>query len=306
MESSLEDLEVALLLALDALLRDRNITWAARRLGITQPAMSARLARLREVFGDRLFVPAANGRGVVPTQRAIMLEPVLTLTLESLRRLIEADRGFDPASCQRTFTVAMHDNPAMMMAASLVRRVHALAPKVRVVIVLPNAKSIDEELEAGRVDLLVGRADAANGQWIGRALISESFVTAQRKGHPRGDGPFDLDSFCNHDHLLISADGGGLIGLVDEALVRLGRERRVAASIQSYALAPLVIEGSDLLCTLPRRLLSRFTGTLNLFAPPFELGAFELSLFWHPRSQDDAGHAWLRTQLTEAVRTVTA
>lgn len=306
MKNPLADLELALLLAFEALLRDRNITWAARRLEITQPAMSARLARLREVFNDRLFVPAANGRGIVPTPRATKLEPALVATLDSLRRLVEADQGFDPATSTRTFTIAMHDNPAMMIGAALIGRVHRHAPQVTIVIVMPDPKLISEDLEIGRVDLLVGRAAGADPQWISRTLVSDDFVTAQRKGHPRGDGPLDLDVFCAHDHLLISAGGRGLSGVVDEALAAQGRARRVSASIQSYALAPFVIEGSDLLCTLPRRLLAHFVLTLDLFAPPVDLGAFELSSFWHLRSQDDEGHSWLRSQLADTGRMITA
>lgn len=306
MTERLDSLDGNLLLAFDALLRDRNITRAARRLGIGQPAMSARLSRLRDVFGDRLFVPAATGRGVVPTPHAMTLEGRLSAALDGLRRLIEADRGFDPITSDRTFTIAMHDNPAMMLAPALIGRVHALAPMVRLVVVMPDARTVADDLEAGRIDLFVGRPESAQPQWVGRALITERFVTAQRKDHPLGHGPIDLDAFCARDHLLISAQGRGLSGIVDELLANAGRQRRVAASIQSYALAPLVIERSDLICTLPQRLLTRFADTLDLFQPPLELAAFDLSLFWHPRSHDDGGHSWLRGHLVDTAQAATA
>ena len=112
----------------------------------------------------------------------------------------------------------------------------------------------------------------------------------------------DLDTYCNLSHLIVSSEGGGFSGIVDELLASRGRERRVAASVQSYALAPLVVSASDLLCTLPRRLLSRFSTALDLFDPPFELLDYELSAFWHPRRQDDPAHIWLRDRIAEASR----
>jgi DNA-binding transcriptional LysR family regulator len=136
---------------------------------------------------------------------------------------------------------------------------------------------------------------------ISRTLFDEEWMTAQRRGHPRGTGPLTMDEFCAADHLLISAEGAEFKGMVDDALGRLGRQRRVSVSIQSYALAPLILANSDCLCTLPRRFLRRFEGALDLFTPPLDLGKFHLQALWHPRMQDDAPHRWLREQVFAAV-----
>jgi DNA-binding transcriptional LysR family regulator len=133
-----------------------------------------------------------------------------------------------------------------------------------------------------------------------RPLFDDDFLTAQRKGHPRGTAALDLDAFCALDHLLISSDGAGFSGLVDDALARLGRTRRVTVSIQSYALAPVILANSDCVCTLPRRFLERFTHDLDVQPPPLKLASATLAALWHPRSQEDPGHRWFRECLYEA------
>ena len=294
----LPDIDLGLLLALDALLKDRNVTHAAARLGISQPALSARLGRLRDVFLDPLFVPAAAGRGVVPTPRAAGLQADLAGILAQLRRLVEGPQAFDPAQTRRTFVVAIYENPAAILAPGLVSEVTAAAPNARMAFVTPG-RDIVEQMERG-VDLLVAPPDKAASDLMRRPLFEDGFCTAQRRGHPRGNQPLDLDAFCALDHLLVSADGGGFGGLVDDALGAVGRTRRVTVSIQSYALAPVVLAGSDCVCTLPRRFLQRFAEGLDLVTPPVRLPPTQLLALWHPRCQDDPGHAWLRERLYAA------
>jgi DNA-binding transcriptional LysR family regulator len=292
----LADIDLGLLLALDALLQARNVTHAAVRLGISQPALSARLSRLREVFADPLFVPATAGRGVVPTQRAAGLQGELAGLLAQLRRMMDGPAAFDPAQTRRTFVVAIYENPAAMLLPGLVSRVMAGAPGARIAFVDPGP-DVADGLERGSADMLVAGPDRASGDLMRRPLFEDDFVTAQRRFHPRGTHPLDLDAFCALDHLLISADGGGFHGLVDGALAALGRARRVAVSIQGYALAPAILSSSDLVCTMPRRFFLRHAGELDLFLPPIELPRMQMLVLWHSRSQGDQGHAWLREQL---------
>ena len=299
----LADIDLGLLLALDALLEVRNITHAAVRLGISQPALSARLGRLREIFADPLFVPAVTGRGVVPTRRAADLQDELASLLAQLRRMVEGPAAFDPARTQRTFTVAIYENPATLLLPDLISRVMADAPSARMAFVEPGPDTTDR-LERGAVDILVAGSDSAGGNLMRRPLFGDDFVTAQRRSHPRGTQPFDLDAFCALDHLLISADGGGFHGLVDGALAALGRARRVTVSIQSYALAPTILSGSDCVCTMPRRFFRRHAGELDLFPPPIELPPVQMLVFWHSRSQGDQGHAWFREQLHAAANRI--
>ncbi len=294
----IDELDIDLLLALDALLDSQNVTQAARRLGVTQPALSARLGRLRALFDDRLFVAGASGRGVVPTPRALELKPLVADVVERLRALMAAAPAFDPAQSRRTFVIAAPENPATMLAPGLVPLVRAQAPRVRLAFVQPHADLIFSELESGKVDLFVGAAHGiARGALMGRALFNMDFLTAQRRGHPRGTGPLSLKEFCQLDHLLVSNEGGGFSGLVDDALARQGCSRNVVVSVQSYALAPIIVAGSDIVCTLPRRVLEPLANLLHTVAPPLELRNVELAAYWHERSQHDPGHAWLRQQV---------
>jgi DNA-binding transcriptional LysR family regulator len=297
----LQRLDVNLLLTFNALLTELNVTRAGQRLGVQQSALSARLARLREIFDDRLFVPSPDGRGVLATPRALALRPAVVSVLDLLDDMVRPAVDFDPATTRRTFTLALHEIPAVMLAPELVGRIAEAAPSSRLVLVAPPGPEIlANRLEGGEVDICIGNRALGQSAWQARTLFEDRFVTAQRKRHPRGCAPLDLEAFCAAEHLLVSADGGGFFGHVDAALAVSGRERRVALSIQNYALAPTIVGSSDYLCTLPCRFLGRFTDTLDLFEPPLELGVAELAAYWHPRVQDDPAHRWLREQLFAA------
>jgi DNA-binding transcriptional LysR family regulator len=295
------DFDTSLLLTLDALFKDQNVTHAAARLNITQSALSSRLTRLRQLLNDPLFIPAASGRGMIATPHATALQPELTRLIERLNDFVQTAHFFDPNTSRRVFRIAATDNPAAILAPELIPLIKAQAPNARVAFTLPDKAHIAEHLEQGEVDVFVGAAEDGASGLIARTLFDEEFVTAQRIGHPRGAATLTLDEFCSLDHLLISTSGGQFGGMIDNALAELGRERRVSVSIQSYALAPLVLATTDCLCTLPRRFLERFSGVLELYTPPLALAPFQMSLFWHPRMRSDPAHMWLRKQVVQSV-----
>jgi DNA-binding transcriptional LysR family regulator len=294
------DFDTGLLLALDALLRDQNVTHAAARLNITQSALSARLTRLRQLLNDPLFIPAASGRGMIPTPHASALQPELAKLIDRLSDFINTAHAFEPQSSKRVFRIAATDNPAAILAPDLIPMIKAHAPQMKIAFTLPDKARIAAHLEQGDVDLFVGTAEDGSNELIATTLFEDEFVTAQRIGHPRGNQPLTLDEFCALDHLLISTSGGQFQGMIDAALAEIGRERSVSVSIQSYALAPLVLSNSDCICTLPRRFLERFTDVLKIYPPPLALSPFKMVLFWHPRMQADPAHRWLRSQITQS------
>jgi DNA-binding transcriptional LysR family regulator len=298
----LAEFDVGLLLTFDALLKDKNVTHAAARLNITQSALSARLTRLRQVLNDPLFIASSSGRGMVASPHALALQPELTRLLEQLNDFIGAARVFDPATSKRVFRIATTDNPVSILAPDLIPSLKAAAPFAKVAFTTPNKTRIADDLEQGEVDLFIGVAEDGAPGLIARKLFEEAFVTAQRRGHPRGTGPLTLDEFCALDHLLISTSGGQFAGMVDNALAELGRQRSVSVSVQSYALAPLILSSTDLICTLPRRFLQRFAQVLDLAEAPLDLAPFEMSMFWHPRMGADAAHVWLRNQVLQSAR----
>ncbi|MDR3462144.1 MAG: LysR family transcriptional regulator [Beijerinckiaceae bacterium] len=300
MAQAFTDFDTGLLLTLDALLKDQNVTHAAARLNITQSALSARLTRLRQLLNDPLFIPAASGRGMTPTPHANSLQPELTKLIDRLSDFINAAHLFEPQSSKRVFRIAATDNPAAILAPDLIPMIKAQAPHVKIAFTVPDKARIATHLEQGDVDLFIGTAEDGSNDLIATNLFQDEFVTAQRIGHPRGNQPITLDEYCSLDHLLISTSGGQFQGMIDAALAEQGRERSVSVSIQSYGLAPLVLSNSDCICTLPSRFLERFKAVLDIFAPPLVLSPFQMTLFWHPRMRTDPAHTWLRKLVVHA------
>lgn len=141
-----------------------------------------------------------------------------------------------------------------------------------------------QQLENGDVDIYIGVSAGAHDGWVRRKLLDDTFATAQRKGHPRGTGALDLESYCALSHLVVSSAGDPFTGFVDQTLAGLGYQRHVAMSTQSYAVAPALVAGTDLVCTLPERMLKQFASTLDLFAPPLPLQPITIYMYWHPKT----------------------
>ncbi|HBR1414080.1 TPA: LysR family transcriptional regulator [Klebsiella pneumoniae] len=293
------DMDMDLILALDALLRDQNITHAAARLGISQPAMSARLARLRALFGEPLFVPSPHGRGVLPTPRAEALRPQIAAVLQGISAML-VPTTFDAQNSTRTFVIALHENPALMLGAELQNYIGAAAPGIRLRFAIPELQLLPVQMENGDVDIYVGVNAGAHDAWVRRKLFDDEYATAQRKDHPRGTGTMVMESYCALSHLVVSSDGDPFEGFVDQHLAGMGHQRKVVMSTQSYAMAPAIVAGTDLICTLPKRMLQRFTQTLDIFPPPLALQPIVIGMYWHPKNSQDPAHSWLREQLLHA------
>lgn len=303
MPDRLSEIDIGLLTAFEALIQERNVSRAAIRLNITQSALSGRLARLRTLFGDQLFLPVA-GRGVSPTPRAEELSRALPQLLNDLRDFIGPSSSFIPAESDRKFVLAAYDSPAIMLGPDIIIALKSLAPNIQITFVLPHLETIPQALERGDIDLVIGLPQVMSDGLIGRALFADQFLTAQRHNHPRGTQPITLDEFCAAEHIIVSTVGGGFTGTVDCALAKLNRARRVSLSVQSYALAPIVLASSNHLCTLPARFLKRFESMLDLFSPPIDVGSIELYALWHPRMRDDPAHSWLRNQVFEIAKVI--
>ncbi|MDG3441936.1 LysR family transcriptional regulator [Nitrospirillum amazonense] len=295
----LRGVDLNLLVSLDALLDQANVTRAAARLGISQPALSAQLARLRDLFHDPLFVPSETGRGMVPTTRALELQAPLRAALQELETVVRRPPAFDPLTATRDFAIAASDNSTVAVGLGLMERLRAVAgPGIRLSFRAPNAERVLGQMQRGEVDLLIGSQNMVQTGMTVRRLAGERYLVAQRKGHPRGAGPLDLDGYCAQEHILVSTNGGGFVGFVDEDLERLGRRRRVALSIHQFMLAVPILLATDYLCVLPSRLARRYAEKLDLFDLPLpNRRSYDFMAAWHPRHQADPGHVWLRQQV---------
>ncbi|EDS2291067.1 TPA: LysR substrate-binding domain-containing protein [Klebsiella aerogenes] len=294
---------MGLLVSLDVLLEEANVTRAARRLAISQPALSAQLARLRQVLDDPLLVPAERGRGMRLTPRAAQLKSPLHELLTRLEDLVEAPYAFDPSTAKRDFTIALNDNATMTIGLDLIEciRKQSYAGIRLAMLQIPRDEVLDLAAR-GRIDLVIGTRAFMPPGLRTHDLVDDRFQVAQRKGHPRGTAAMTLEQYCAYEHVLVSTNGSYHSG-IDDFLAELGHYRHTTVSVQYYTAVPPILERTNCLATLPERFLHRFDHMIDRFDLPFAFDPFQLQVGWHPRFDEDLGHQWLREQLI-AVRSV--
>lgn len=290
----LKQSDIGLLIALDTLLDQESVTAAARALGVSQPAMSAQLARLRALFNDPLLTP--SGRKLVPTVRALEIKQPLRVLLADLDLLVRESAQFDPATTDRTFSLIATDYVHAVLSTALLRAFSQDAPNARLAFRAFDPSTVWQHLERDDADLaLVTGMDLPEARH--RPGFVEEFTVIQRKGHPRGPSPYTLDSFCSQNHLLVSPEGGGFVGAADKVLAETGRSRRVVFSVPSFLLAPTIVASSDLVALVPLRLAALHKDLVDQIDPPFQSPSFAVDLLWHPRRQNDPAHVWLRSRV---------
>ncbi len=290
--------DLNLLVALDALLAERNVTRAAGRLGLSQPALSAQLARLRDLFGDPLFLPAQ--RGLTPTVRALELEAPVRQALDQVHDVLARGRGFDPATADLTVAIACSDYVQVAVIAPLVLDLRVSAPNMRIAIRQLDGSLLGQQMEAGLIDLAAMTPSTAAPALRTRPLFRERYVTIARRRHPRVKGKLTLDDFAELEHVVVSPRGGGFGGPVDTALGKLGRQRRIAVSAASFLFVPELVARSDLIATVPERLVRERAERLQVLKPPIPIEGFGIGLVWHERTHRHPAHRWIR----ERVRTL--
>lgn len=301
-EVHLTAVDLNLLPVLDALLRERHVTRAAKRVGLSQSAMSHALARLRELLGDPILV--RSGRTMVATERAEALEEPLRDALASLEGMLGASESFDPATAEGTFRIASQDFATMLLAPRLLQRLREQAPLLN----LDMADRRDRlfgALEDKSLDLAIGVFGDLPASIRQRRLVVEDFACVVRRKHPRIRKRLTLKQYAELPHALIGVSDPGPT-LVDRALAEHGLERRVAVRIGHFLAAPLVVAETDMVLTLPRRLAERVAAMapLALHEPPVPLEPFSLSAIWHERRQREPAHRFLRELLAETAAAV--
>ena len=298
----LANFNLNLLVALDGLLTHRSVTAAARRARVTPSAMSHSLSELRSLLGDPLLL--RSGRAMVLTPRAEALVGPLHKLLADAERLLGGSATFEPATAARRFVVAAPDFLATLLLPPLLAAAAREAPGVTLEIVPSSRRGNAWLLEAGDLDLALGAiVDEAPG--IRRMdLCTEGFVCAARKGHPRIDGALSLEDYVETPHILITLGDDRGPTWIDQALAKLGRQRRVAARVRYFMSAPLVVARSDLLLTGPSMLIRYFAELvpLQVLAPPIPLPTYPEEAYWHERFDGDPAHTWLRSLVQRTAR----
>lgn len=296
-EVDIRRLDLNLLFALDALLEEKSVTKAAVAIGISQPAASRALGRLRAMFADPLLVDGPGG--YVLSVRAEELRPTLRTILLSVERMLAAN-SFNPATAQGRVRLLMQDLEAATIGPHLLAHLAQQSPHLDLEIIAPGGSGMDA-LEHGRADAMVALIDNAPAGIRRRALYNERLVTLMRVGHPALAEELTLERFLALEHIVVSVTGVGPAP-VDEALGRMGRARRVKLRVPNFFAAVEIAARSDLVMTLPVS-LARAAANMGRFVsspPPLKLGSFTMSLAWHARHQDAPMHVWLRSVIVAA------
>lgn len=292
----LAPLDLNLLVALDALLRERSVTRAATRLGVSQPALSNMLAKLRDALGDPLFARA--GQGVAPTPRALALEAPVREALEKLTGAVAGRAAFRPDESKQTFVIAATDYVQFVLFPLLMARLAQAAPGVSVRVV-PVAHEIQwGELETGEVDLVVSGFVTAPADLRSKLVYKDRTVCILRADHPLAGEPMTMARYLSLTHLEVQMMSGP--SGVDRVLARRGITRRVALHMPHFLAAPFVVAGGDCCYTVAARIATPMARLLPLriHPIPFEMPRVMVRARWHPRMDHDAAHTWLRKMIT--------
>ncbi|MVF22126.1 LysR family transcriptional regulator [Methylocaldum sp. BRCS4] len=302
---NLRHLDFTMLLAFDLLMQELNVSRAAEKMFITQPAMSQILQRLRQQFDDPLLVRTPTG--MKPTERAsALLEPVRSV-LRNAEHILKSPAQFDPATSHERFILAGSDYFEFLVLPRLIERVCNLAPRIEIHVQRPDTGSLEARLQNQEIDLILGFQAMlklpAHLNWV--RLFDDTIVCIARRDYAGVEDEITLEEYLQRNQLLISScDLNAQI--VERWLMKQGLERRVAVVVPNFLSAPFTVATTDLLLSLPRRIAEACikSSPLKLVQVPFGLPAYDFVVAWHPLRDKDPAHQWLREQILEVSREI--
>lgn len=294
----LANIDLNLLVVFDLLYQEQNTQRVALRLGITQPAVSHALKRLRHLLDDVLF--ERTSQGLQPTPRASRLYPGIADALSRMNNTLNLSDDFNPAQSDRTFHINMTDIGEIVFLPRLLQHLSHHAPGVLLNTVRSHHNDLKNEMEEGQIDLAVGLIPQLGAGFYQQRLFVQRYVCLMRHDHPLATGEFGLEEFRSAHHAVVVAQGTGH-GMVEEQLANAGIKRPVRLTLPHFAAVPYIISSSDLVVTVTDKLAEatceRFGLTLR--EHPFAFPAVPINLFWHRRFHQDPGNRWLRGLMFE-------
>lgn len=290
----LQDIDLNLLVLFNQLLVERRVSKVADNLGLTQPAVSNSLARLRKLLGDDLFLRTPTG--MQPTAFAEQLAEPVTYALGMIQSALNQRSMFDPERSTRSFTIGMTDIGEIYFLPTLMERLRQQAPGVTLSTVRNTTVNLKDEMEAGKVDLAVGLLPQLKAGFFQRRLFRQRYVCLFREGHRLDKKKVSLSEFSAAEHLVVVSPGTGH-GKVDEMLERSGIERRVRLTVPHYVAVGHILQATDLVATVPERLAQRMTAPFGLtyVTHPAKLPEMAINVFWHAKFHRMPDNQWLRT-----------
>lgn len=295
MKNDIRALDLNLLKALDALLDEGSVTRAAQRLSLTQPAVSGMLTRLRDYFGDPLFVRTSHG--MVPTLRASELSVPVKQILTDIAILLKPMQ-FDPMTAELTYTLVATDYALKAVVVPLIAALKQHAPRIRIAVRSVDSERMYQQLSRGEVDLALVTPQTTPDDLHGRALYQEEYVCVARSHHPlAATSEMTLEQFCEQEHILVSTEGR-FMGVTDEALAELSLTRRVGVSVNSFLVIPDILRSTDMIAVVPGRMVP-VDSDLAIIPLPLNVPGFTKSMAWHERTHRDPAHQWIRALCVE-------
>lgn len=295
---NLRNLDLNLLLIFDAVYGERSITKAALKLHLSQPTVSNALARLRERLQDPLFERTANG--MLPTARAKALADPIRQALNTLERGLRGDDRFDFARADREFVIAVEDYGESVILPGFIQWLAEVAPGVRVRIRAETSAPIKGELRDGTVDLALDYFPLQEARYQHRCVLTETLMCLSRRDHPGLSERMTLETYLAMRHIVLGTPANAR-PMIDLALSKRGLQRQIAVTVPHFISMPVMVQSTDMVCTLPRRMAQLYADNFRLKSHPLPLRVpqFPLYLIWHDSQVADAGHRWLRSHLTE-------
>ena len=290
-------LDLNLLVTLETLLAEQNVTRAAERLHLSQPAVSAQLSRLRELFDDPLLLPAQ--RGMMPTAKALELLAPLRLALDQVRRTLVEHRNFDPEKASLTVVIACTDYLQAVAVRLLAVMLRERAPEVRIALRHLDPSQLESQMANGEVDLALMTPGHGPVNLRSRHLFDERYVLIGRRGHPGLHQGLSVAQFVQLDHVIVSLRGGDFSTPADDGLAALGYRRHVVMSAASFLVVPEIVSLSDFVALVPERLMRDRHEDFKIVECPFPLPGFEVSMLWHERNHGHSGQRWVRECVME-------
>ncbi len=288
-----------LLVAFDALFEEMSVSRTAERLALSQPTVSGMLNRLRDLFGDPLFV--RGQRGILPTPRAEALAAPVKSILDDARALV-TPMAFDPSEAEMTFSITVNDYMQYALVLPFIEALRRHAPKIRVAILPLVIAGLSLKLMRGEVDLAITIPEFSDPGLPMRPLYRDRYVGIVRKQHPMKRARPSLDEFCKYDHLLVSPTGGSFTGPTDEALRAHGATRNVAISLPSFHVLLDVMRAADFVALVPEHMLRERRRDFRVFAPPVTVPGIDVIACWHPRVSRHPAHIWVRDLLATVAK----
>ena len=298
---NLNKVDLNLFIVFDAIYTEANLTRAGQIVGITQPAVSNALSRLRETFNDPLFVRTAQG--MVPTPMAQNIIGPVRNALQLLRVSVQESRSFNPQQANKTYRISMTDLTETVILPPLFQRLKRLAPMVQVESFLAKRRETTKELAAGRLDFAVDAPLNTDPQVRHVKLMEDRYICAMRPGHPLAKDKLSLDEYLSLTHIQISSRRSGL-GYVDLSLGKMGLQRKVTLRSQHYLMASSILMNTDMAMTVPERFARRH-GLHQVPLPVNDVPALETHLYWHESTDQDPANRWMREQIIEISQQVT-